>query len=55
MRQVLAEACLQDDSVVLFAHLPVLEAASSLVHLLWNYEEVLDLIVQHDCVAATRP
>ena len=55
MRQVLAEACLQDDAVVLFAHLPVLEAASLPVHLLWNDEEVLDLIVQHDCVAATRP
>ena len=52
LRETLASACAAAERVVLFAHLPLVESASSPVHLLWNHEQVLELVEHHDCVMA---
>ena len=47
-----AQACEADERVVVFSHMPLLEAASSPVHLVWNAGEVLATLDRHDCVVA---
>jgi hypothetical protein len=44
LRATLALAAAQREPVVVFCHLPVLAAASSRSHLLWNHAEILDLL-----------
>jgi 3',5'-cyclic AMP phosphodiesterase CpdA len=44
LREILAKAAAADEPAVVLCHQPVLAAASSRSHLLWNHEEVLALL-----------
>lgn len=52
LRSTLASAGNNGESVILFCHFPVLAAASTGHHLLWNHDEVLSLLVSNPAVKA---
>ncbi len=52
LRQQLAEASLQQERVIVFGHIPVLEAASTDWCLLYNHEEIVTILEQYNCVVA---
>jgi calcineurin-like phosphoesterase family protein len=52
LHQVLRSATRRRERVVLLCHFPVLEAASTPAHLLWNHEEILRILDQYRVVVA---
>ncbi len=52
LERTLATADRDGQRVAVFCHFPVLEAATTPAHLLWNAAEVLATLERHPCVAA---
>lgn len=52
LRQQLAEASAKGERVIVFGHIPLLEAASADWCLLYNHEEIVAILEQYSCVAA---
>jgi len=52
LERTLAGSAARDERVILCCHFPILAAASSDFHLLWNHEAVLKVIARHPCVVA---
>ncbi len=51
LKQQLAEASAKGERVIVFGHIPVLEAASADWCLLYNHEEIVAMLEQYGCVA----
>lgn len=51
LRDVLASAARKREPAVVLCHFPVVEAASSAAHLLWNHEEIAAIVEQAGAVA----
>lgn len=52
LRRTLADASRRGERAVVFCHLPVLAAATTPAHLMWDHEEVLSILEQQPAVAA---
>jgi hypothetical protein len=52
LERTLADADHKKQQVIVLCHFPLLAAASSEVHLLWNHDAVLRVLEAHPCVVA---
>lgn len=52
LRQTLEEAKEKDEQVIILSHQPIMPQSSGDVCLIWNYEDILDILREYKCTVA---